>query len=186
MEFSMRNHISLTALGVALLAGASVADAQTVIAPPAETVIAPQPGATVIAQQPAPAETVETVRTVQSTTTPRRTVASRTFTNGRTTRRVTTTRATTVRRGTVTAPAAAAIMQPTYTEVVPGPVASTYPAPLYDVVPGAAIATPALVAQPAVGAPVISPAPAYRYVYEPDRILVIDPYSNIAVQSIPR
>jgi hypothetical protein len=29
-------------------------------------------------------------------------------------------------------------------------------------------------------------APAYRYVYEPDRILVIDPTTGIAVQSIPR
>jgi len=26
----------------------------------------------------------------------------------------------------------------------------------------------------------------YRYVYEPDRILVIDPTTNIAVQAIPR
>jgi hypothetical protein len=26
----------------------------------------------------------------------------------------------------------------------------------------------------------------YRYVYEPDRILVIDPNSGVAVQSIPR
>ena len=178
----MRNHISLTALGVALLAGASVAHAQTVISPPAETVIVPQPGARVIAQQPAPAATVETVRTVQSTTTPRHRVASRTFTNDRTTRRVTTTR-TTVRQGIVTAPAAAAIMPPTYTGVVS---ASTYPGPLYDVVTDAAMAAPTLMGQPAIGAPVISPAPAYRYVYEPDRILVIDPYSNIAVQSIPR
>lgn len=184
----MRNHISLTAFGVALLAGASVAHAQTVIAPPAETVIAPQPGATVIAQQPAPAETVETVRTVRSTTTPRHREASRTFANGRTTRRVTTTRTTTVRQRVITVPTTAAIVPPIYTEVVPGPVlsASTYPAPLYDVVPGAAVAAPTLAAQPAIGAPVVSPAPAYRYVYEPDRILVIDPYSNIAVQSIPR
>ncbi len=184
----MRNHISLTALGVALLAGASVAQAQTIIAPPAETVIAPQSGATVIAQQPAPTETVETVRTVQSSTTPRRRMASRTFANGRTTRRVITTRTTTVRQGIVTTPAAAAIVQPAYTEVVPGSVvsASTYPAPLYDVVPATAMAAPTLVAQPAIGGPVVSPAPAYRYVYEPDRILVIDPYSNIAVQSIPR
>jgi hypothetical protein len=28
--------------------------------------------------------------------------------------------------------------------------------------------------------------PTYRYVYEPDRILVIEPSSNIAVQAIPR
>jgi hypothetical protein len=28
--------------------------------------------------------------------------------------------------------------------------------------------------------------PLYRYVYEPDRILVIDPATNIAIQAIPR
>jgi hypothetical protein len=37
---------------------------------------------------------------------------------------------------------------------------------------------------------VAAPLPAgpimYRYVYEPDRILVIDPVTNIAVQAIPR
>jgi hypothetical protein len=32
------------------------------------------------------------------------------------------------------------------------------------------------------GAPVLF----YRYVYEPDRILVIDPSTGIAVQAIPR
>jgi hypothetical protein len=33
---------------------------------------------------------------------------------------------------------------------------------------------------------VATPMPTYRYVYEPNRILVIDPYTNIAVQAIPR
>jgi hypothetical protein len=28
--------------------------------------------------------------------------------------------------------------------------------------------------------------PVYRYVYEPDRILVVDPVTNIAIQAIPR
>ena len=37
-------------------------------------------------------------------------------------------------------------------------------------------------AVPAVGAAY----PIYRYVYEPDRILVIDPATNVAIQSIPR
>lgn len=80
-------------------------------------------------------------------------------------------------------PAVAAITQPAYTEVVPAPPvsASTYPAPLYDVVPG-----PAVVAQPVVGASVVAPVPAYRYVYEPDRILVIDANTGIAVQALPR
>jgi hypothetical protein len=28
--------------------------------------------------------------------------------------------------------------------------------------------------------------PSYRYVYEPDRILVIDPATGIAIQALPR
>ena len=64
--------------------------------------------------------------------------------------------------------------------------ASTYPAPLYDVVPAAAGGR-AAPARRRSGPPVVPTAvPAYRYVYEPDRILVIDPYTNIAVQAIPR
>ncbi len=146
----MRNLISYSALAVALTAGASVsaAQAQTV-----DTVIAP-----------APVQTVETVRTMQSTTTPRRHVARHD--------RVTTTR-TTVTERIVPAPvplADAANAQPTYADVVQSP----YPR-LYDV----ATPTPGVVAPAA-------PMPTYRYVYEPDRILVIDPYTNIAVQAIPR
>ena len=208
----MRNCIRFIALGVMLMAGTSLAYAQTVIAnQPVETVIAQQPGSMLIAQepmavpppgivvaQPAPGvavQTVETVRTVQSTTTPRRRVA------GRPLRTVTTTR-TTVRERvvpalTVTAapitPAVRAIAQPGYTEVVAAPGAPlTYPAPLYDVVTGAAVAplaSPAptgVFAQPTVGGAVVTPLPAYRYVYEPDRILVIDANSGIAVQAIPR
>jgi hypothetical protein len=145
----MRNLISYSALAVALTAGASVsvAHAQAV-----DTVIVPAP---------APVQTVETVRTVQSTTTPRHFARHD---------RVTTTR-TTVTERAVPAP----IAQPTYTEVVQSP----YPR-LYDV---------AMPAHGAVG-PAIAPGaaslPTYRYVYEPNRILVIDPYTNIAVQAIPR
>jgi hypothetical protein len=165
----MRHHISYVALGVALAAGTSVAQAQTVIE---------QPGATVIARQPveaAPIETVETVRTVESTTTPRRRMARSTG------NRMTTTR-TTVSERVVPAPltpAVAAITAPTYTEVVQAPpaVVPAYPR-LYDVVTPAPVA-----ASPDVGTAVMPP---YRYVYETDRILLIDPYTNIAVQAIPR
>jgi hypothetical protein len=41
-------------------------------------------------------------------------------------------------------------------------------------------------ANSAVSGVATTPMPAYRYIYEPDRILVIDPYTNIAVQAIPR
>ena len=39
---------------------------------------------------------------------------------------------------------------------------------------------------PVVAAPIATQPIIYRYVYEPDRILVIDPATNIAVQAIPR
>jgi hypothetical protein len=190
----MKNCICFTALGAVLMAGTSLAHAQTVITDqPVDMVIAQQP---VIVTQTGPAaatvpvQTVETVSTVQSTTTPRRRLA------GRPVRTVTTTR-TTVRERTIPAPAIAAaprtpavqaITQPGYTEVVQVPrPALTYPAPLYDVAgPLAPPAPTGVLAQPMVGGAVVTPVPAYRYVYEPDRILVIDVNNGVAVQAIPR
>ena len=124
----MRNIIRFTAFGAALMAGSSLAQAQTIITgQPVDTVIAQQPG--IVVTQPAPAvasvplQTVETVRTVRSTTTPRRREARR---SGRS---VTTTR-TTVRERVLPAPLVAtapatpavqAIAQPGYAEVVQAP-----------------------------------------------------------------
>jgi hypothetical protein len=176
MEFCMRDQIYYTALGVALLAGTSLAQAQTV-----ETVITPQPGPAVIAPpatvvqaaptvETMPVQATETVRTVRSTTTPRRHPLAKTAPVGS----VTTT--TTVRERVVPEPIGAVPV------VVQAPAVSglTYPAPLYDVVPAPGIVPPAVVAQPVI------PVPAYRYVYQPDRILVIDANTGIAVQAIPR
>jgi hypothetical protein len=184
----MRNSVPSVALGVALAAGTSVAHAQAV-----ETIIAPAPGPAVIAQAPvavppsgvllaqpgptvaaAPVETVETVRSVE-TTTPR-TARRRAVHNPV---RVTTTR-TIVRERVATAPVV--VPPPAYNELLDGP-------RYYDYVPPAAVvpAQPAPAVMPAT-APVMTgaPIPTYRYIYEPDRILVIDPYTNIAVQAIPR
>jgi len=73
-----------------------------------------------------------------------------------------------------------------------------YGQPLYDVSPAPApippapvVAAPAVTRAPVVAAPVTAPVLAtqpviYRYVYEPDRILVIDPTTGVAVQAIPR
>jgi hypothetical protein len=55
-------------------------------------------------------------------------------------------------------------------------------APAYDTDP-AALDAPAGVA-PGVGPGV--PMPAYEYVYQPDRILVVDPMTGIAMQALPR
>ena len=165
----MRNTISaLTALGLAVAAGPTVANAQTVIPDqPVETVITQQPVQTV--------QTTETVRTVRPGARPieRKRV-------------VTTTRQTVVQRAVV-AP------QPLYDVVPPAPLATrTYAPPLYDTVAPPLYDTVAPVptvddtyinnAVPAAGAAY----PIYRYVYEPDRILVIDPATNITIQAIPR
>ena len=64
----------------------------------------------------------------------------------------------------------------------PTPVVTrTYARPLYDVVAPAPTDT-YVNAMPPAGAAV----PVYRYVYEPDRILVVDPTTNLAIQAIPR
>ncbi len=153
----MRIYIPCTTLGLALAAAAPAAHAQTVYTQ--------EPDGTVIAQAPlvaAPAAPVvtqpaQTVRTVTTTVQTERPVSRR---------RVVVTRETTVRDSLV-APAPA---------VVAPPVAAVNQGALYDVV------------APAPAAPVVAGAsvPFYRYVYEPDRILVIDPSTGIAVQAIPR
>jgi hypothetical protein len=165
----MRNTISaLTALGLAVAAGPTIANAQTVISDqPVETVITQQPVQTV--------QTTETVRTVRPGARP---IVRK--------RVVTTTRQTVVSQRAV-AP------QPLYDIAPPAPLATrTYAPPLYDT------AAPPLydtVAPPIptvddtyvnAFAPAGAAIPVYRYVYEPDRILVIDPATNIAIQAIPR
>lgn len=196
----MINHISYTALGIALLAGASAANAQTLIAD--------QPGAVIVREQPA--RTVETVRTVR-TVEPARTMKSHHAARRASAKVVTTTTTrTVVRDRVVRGPTVIAPAPATYNDMAPAPVVADMPysRPLYDVAPGAVLAEPTY-SRPLynVAAPVVAPAPfvgaapaigaapaaqsgmpipGYRYVYEPDRILVIDPYTNIAVQAIPR
>lgn len=198
----MRSHVLYSALGLVLVAGPSAAGAQTMIAPdyygqPAGAVIVPQQ-LPVTATVPQPAETVQTTETVHTI---RHVPAQPAH------RQIVTTR--TVTRRVVPAPAAVAATvpaapppvydvavpavapQPVYDAAVPAAPQPLYdttvPQPLYDAaVPadsddyysGAAYDT----------APAAAPAGPimYRYVYEPDRILVIDPVTNIAVQAIPR
>jgi hypothetical protein len=156
----MRNIISAwTALGLAVFVGPTAANAQTVISDqPVETVITQQPVQTV--------QTTETVRTVRPGTRPieRKRV-------------VTTTRQTVVSQRAVA-------QQPLYDVVPPAPVVTrSYVPPLYDTVaPAQTVDDTYVNAVPPAGAAY----PVYRYVYEPDRILVIDPATNIAIQAIPR
>ena len=162
----MRNTISaLTALGLTVAVGPTVANAQTVISDqPVETIITQQPVQTV--------QTTETVRTVRP--------GARPIVHKRV---VTTTRQTVVQR--------AVVPQPLYDVVPPAPLATrTYAPPLYDTVapPLYDTAAPApTVDDTYVNAlPAGAAIPVYRYVHEPDRILVIDPTTNIAIQAIPR
>ena len=206
----MRNHISYTVVGMALVAGVSAANAQTVITRevadrPVETVITQQPGSVVVAQEPVvqvpgavttvPVETVETVRTVGSTTiSPRHRIVDRHVIRSRVANRVTTTRTTVTERVVpepvvVAPPVVEAVALPTYTDFVQAPPvapAPAYPERLYDVITPAPVAPPAAapVGDAMFGAG--TAVPTYRYVYEPNRILVIDPCTNIAMQAIPR
>jgi hypothetical protein len=165
----MRNTISytaaLTALGLAI-AGPTAAKAQTVIPDrPVETVITQQPVQTI--------QTTETVRTVRPGARP---IVRK--------RVVTTTRQTVVSQRAVA-------VQPLYDVVPPAPLATrAYAPPLYDTVAPPLYDTVAPV--PTVddtyvnALPPGAAIPVYRYVYEPDRILVVDPVTNIAIQAIPR
>src|SRR5580700_3722969 len=126
----------------------------------AQTVISDQPVETVITQQPVQ-QTVQTTETVRTVRPGARPVVRK--------RVVTTTRQTVVSQRALA------------------------PQPLYDVVPPAPVvartyAPPPTVDDTYVNAlpPAGAATPVYRYVYEPDRILVVDPVTNIAIQAIPR
>ena len=154
----MRSLLTSTALGVVLVAGMSAAQAQTMITAPAQTV----------------QTTTETVRTVR----PAPRWARREVVTTRTVTRQVVPSATVFARTAPLAP------QPLYDEVAPAPLAADagYQPRLYDsaVLPVAGSA-PGWDGSAGVTSPYI-----YRYVYEPDRILVIDPNTNITVQALPR
>jgi hypothetical protein len=150
----MRSSISYIAVAVALTAGTTAANAQTVIT-------RDQPVETVITQQPVQTVTTETVQTVRPAPRSAR-------------RQVVTTRRT-------------------VTTTTPAPVATIVPnrQPLYDQAPLYDTVAPPPAPAPTIDDAVINASagttiPAYRYVYESDRILVIDPNTGIAVQALPR
>jgi hypothetical protein len=68
-----------------------------------------------------------------------------------------------------------AVPQPLYDAAVPASSDDYYSGAPYDAAPAAVVA-----------APVPAEPMTYHYVYEPDRILVIDSTTNIVVQAIPR
>jgi hypothetical protein len=179
MENVMRLPVSYaalgSALGLALAATATTAQAQTIITPAVvDQPVVTIPAATVV--QPETVQTTTTVRTVR----PAPRLARRQIVTTRTiTRRF-------VPTTTAIARTVPATPQPLYDEAAPAPVAMT-PQPLYDEV-AAPVADAAMVAPPVVGSgPAVASEPyTYRYVYQPDRILVVDPITGIAVRAIPR
>lgn len=162
----MRLLFSSTAVALVLAAGLSAAQAQTVITP----------------QVMSPAtETIQTTQTVRTVRPAARTTRRQVVTTRTVTRQLVPTEI--VPAPSVVVGAIPASPRRLYDEVTPGPVVTgsdSYGPPLYDeAVPATAVTVPA----PAATA---SEPFAYRYVYEPDRILVIDPATNLAVQAIPR
>jgi hypothetical protein len=166
MEFAMRNPVAFAAIGLALMAGTTLAHAQT-----AETIITPEPGGAARIVRSVPVKTIETVRIVETTGPKAGRTAARHVSSNLGTRRVTT--RTIVREAVTPSPPGPAV------EAVADP---AYP-PLYDMVTSGAAPLGAVPAAAPGAAPV---QPAWQYVYEPDRTLVIDPSTGIAVQSLPR
>jgi hypothetical protein len=149
-------HVMRSSISYATLAVALAAG--TAVAH-AQTVIPSQPVETVITQPPA--QTVQTTETMQTVRPAAR--SSR--------RQVVTTKRTVTTTTPAPVAAIAANPQPFYDQV-----------PLYDTVaPPATLDETVLNAQPAA-----TTIPAYRYIYEPDRILVVDPNTGITVQALPR
>jgi hypothetical protein len=118
-----------------------------------------QPVETVITQQPVQTVTTETVQTVRPAPRSAR-------------RQVVTTKRTVTTTTPAPVAAIAANPRPLYDQ-----------APLYDTVAPPPAPT---IDDAVINASVGTTIPAYRYVYEPDRILVIDPSTGIAVQALPR
>jgi hypothetical protein len=144
---------------VSYIAVAVALAAGTTAANAQDVITRDQPVETVITQPPV--QTVQTTETVQ-TVRPARRLARR---------QVVTTRRTVTTTTPAPVAAIAANPQPLYDQ-----------APLYDTVAPPAATVDDAVINASVGATI----PAYRYVYEPDRILVIDPNTGIAVQALPR
>jgi hypothetical protein len=200
----LRNSVFCLALGVGLLVGISIAHGQTpkptlvaqapttvppsgvLVTPPLAPVAVPPSGVLIAQPSPearafatAPVKIRQRVRTAETTApaSMRHVVHRWTGARGVITR-------TTVRESMLAAPAVAITAAAEPINIVPH---------YYNfVTPPSSLG---LRAQPTTrrAAPVVSTAaptgattPIYRYIYEPDRILVIDPSSNIAEQAIPR
>ena len=208
----MRFNLPYAAVGLALALGAPAAHAQTVITTqPAPAVIA-QPRMVTVPPVVQPVETIQTIQTVRTVRAAPLPPVRPQIATTLITRRVMPA-APAVAAGTVAAAPQPLYDVDVAPAAVATPVADIYPAPvygystpqLYDAAPAPVppapvygyssygystpvydVAPAAVAPAPVIAAPVATQPIIYRYVYEPDRILVIDPATNIAVQAIPR
>jgi hypothetical protein len=205
----MRFNLPYAAVGLALAIGAPAAHAQKLITTqPAPAVIAQPPIVTV----PAGTETIQTIQTVRTVRAAPLPPVRRQIVTTRTISRSVMPAVPAVVAGTVAAApqplydvAPAAVATPAadiypapgygYSRGYPAPVYGYSTGPLYDAAPAPVPPAPvygysnygySTPVYDVVAAPVATQPVIYRYVYEPDRILVIDPVTGIAVQAIPR
>jgi hypothetical protein len=197
---------SIVVLGVGLLAGTSIAYGQTpkptlvaqapITVPPSGVLVTPPlapvavPPSGVLVTQPslethtvatAPAKMTQRVRIAETTapTSMRHVVHRRTGARGVITR-------TTVRESIVAAPAVATTAAAAPINIVPRYYNFVTPPASLGLRAQLTTRRAAPVVSTAAPAVATTPMPTYRYIYEPDRILVIDPSSDIVVQAIPR
>lgn len=202
----VRNTVLCLVLGVGLLAGTSIAHAQSpmpnrvaqapVTVPPSGALVTEPPAPVVVPPSgvlvpPANSEghalgaarvkKTQRLRTVQTAAPTAVRVHHRIATRGVTTRTLARHESILAVRGVErTATAEPIYLVPRYYNFVEPSAARALRAR-----PGTAQGTASVVGT-ATPVSATAPMPTYRYVYEPDRILVIDPSSNIAVQAIPR
>ena len=195
----MRSHIPCTAVGLALAAVAPSAHAETIVT------------RHVVSQPVEIVRTVTTTRTVRPVVRRHVVVTRRTVTErvipaapvAPARAAIATTYPRPVYDVVAPAPVPVPYPHPVYDVAAPAPpppVVPAYPRPVYDVVaPAPAVAAPVAapvadvvddtVVAPGVPVPpdaVGPPMPTYHYVYEWDRVLVIDDATGIAVQALPR
>jgi hypothetical protein len=150
---------ALVAAGSIAVATASTASAQWV-----GWEFVPSYSAVAIVEPVQTVQTVETVRTIRPMARSHRQIVTR--------------------RSTVRSFASNTYSRPLYLYAGSAPTAGyrgrdpSYARPLYNTV--------AMPVTQTLAAPVIITVPAYRYVYQWDRILVIDPSTNLIVQTLPR
>jgi hypothetical protein len=200
----MKFLVPCTALGLAAVAIAPCAHAQAVTAPQ-PAVAVPGPATTVVTPPERIVRTVTSERAEHPVARHRVAATRRISVRDRVLPSTATVTTMTVAPTVAAAPPAPAYdygaSAPAYNYGAPAPVydygasapAPYYSDPDYDTVvqtPAPIVPAPAVVPAapvPAAGVvPVGTTVPFYQYVYESDRILVIDPNTGIAVQALPR